>query len=171
LRDWVGERIKQSISHEYDLKLQLHKAEIDRQNAEHHARFSRQYEKGADTLAGTFSRLMVLYRAVGDYVSLAGTADTLDARFQRATGALLDLDGYYFSQETYVPESLAKQTREVIRTINRILADWAIKVHGQPRDAESRTAWINSVTQIRDTIPPLLDNLAAEYRRQIGVRD
>jgi len=106
LRSWIGERLKNAIKHEYDAKLESHKAQLkaaldleiethkarlqadnaalveqlkaDLQIAafEHQVRFSRLHEDVARTVSETYSRLYNWAVAVERYVSV----------FERASG-------------------------------------------------------------------------------------
>jgi hypothetical protein len=99
-KTWITERLKNSIQHEYDVKLEAHraalKAEYDKEveiikaklkaesdiaterlratlqqaNAEHQVRYARLHEQVAETIAGTYSRLQRVHSAVANYTKV-----------------------------------------------------------------------------------------------------
>jgi hypothetical protein len=188
LRDWIGSRLQMSISHEYDRKLHEFKAKIDTANsveveklrsslqlaaAEHHVRFSRLHEKGAETMAGAFERLHRLQTAVADYVSITGATESRDERRKAVDAVLFDLRDYVFPNEIYMPASLAKKTRDLLLEMNNIANQWSIWVHdeprnvkeGHPREPTAGKVWGESAVAINQRIPELMARLADEYRR------
>jgi hypothetical protein len=79
---WISERLKQSIKHEYDQKLEIHKAqlkaesdvEIERLKCqlsisanEHQIRFASLHERQADVIAETYSLLKQLFTCLENY--------------------------------------------------------------------------------------------------------
>src|SRR5207244_3321243 len=104
LKEWISERMKNAIKHEYDQKLEAHrarlkavvdteietlKAKLEAENAraqeqlkadlqiaasEHQIRFEKLHEKVAQTVAGSYARLQALWDAVQNYTSILETA-------------------------------------------------------------------------------------------------
>ena len=102
-RNWISERLKDSIQHEYneklesykavlkshyDEKLETHKAQLNSQSqtelarfqsqlaiaaAERNVQYSRVFEKTADIIAETYGKLLAMKNAADDYTQLMGT--------------------------------------------------------------------------------------------------
>lgn len=83
-RFWLSERLKNSIKHEYDQKLEAHKVQLKAQAdieveklrsqlnilaAEHEIQFTRLHEKRAEVIAETYALLKNLYSRIQDYVA------------------------------------------------------------------------------------------------------
>jgi hypothetical protein len=82
-RTWISERLKRSIQHEYDLKLEAFKAEwrsqhetaLERMRAdlniavnEHYIRFSKLHERRAEVVADCYAKLDKYASAVDNYL-------------------------------------------------------------------------------------------------------
>ncbi|WP_157835251.1 hypothetical protein [Xanthomonas sp. SHU 199] len=84
LRSWISERLKSAIKHEYDEKLESHKAQLQAQAAveterlrsqlsiqatEHAVRFQRLHEKRAEVVEQLYSLLTEAYRKASTFAS------------------------------------------------------------------------------------------------------
>src|SRR5689334_22833592 len=65
-RNWISERIKNAIKHEYDEKLETHKAQLKLIEAERSIRLTRVFEKTAEIVAATYEKLWAFHKAVED---------------------------------------------------------------------------------------------------------
>lgn len=85
----ITERVRSAIKHEYDEKLESHKAQLQSQNAveverlrselaitahERQIVFSALHERVAKTIIGTYRRLRVLLEAMEQYIKLGGSS-------------------------------------------------------------------------------------------------
>ena len=63
-RNWISERLKNSIKHEYDLKLEVYKKETEYLQKKNYLRFSKLHEERANVIKDLYSTLVTSFDSV-----------------------------------------------------------------------------------------------------------
>jgi LPS O-antigen subunit length determinant protein (WzzB/FepE family) len=87
VKSWITERLKNAIKHEYDVRLESHRAQLKAEQdvelerlksslsiaaAERNVAFSRLNERRVEVIAAIYAKLQRLYSAVEDHLWPAG---------------------------------------------------------------------------------------------------
>src|SRR5258707_6763626 len=118
-RNWISERLKASIQHEYQQKLETHKAQLKSQSeielarlkaqleiaaAERSVQYSRVFERTAEIIAETYGKLLALKDAADEYTQPMEPTDP--SRQQLAEvyrQKLRDFSQYFLPKKIYLP--------------------------------------------------------------------
>ena len=123
-KSWISERLKQSIKHEYDQKLEIHKAqlkaesdvEIERLKCqlsisanERQIRFASLHERQAEVIAETYSLLKQLFTCLENYTEFFRDESdaSLDVDRKQASDALDLFRSYYSKRLIFLPKGVA----------------------------------------------------------------
>jgi len=186
-RNVVTEHLKNSIKHEYDLKLESHRVRLAAENsqslerlraelqiaaAERHVRFSNLHERAAEAIAGTYQRLHQLRMAVAMYTSIVEyeAMGTRDERRMAASKALMEIDEYFRTHQFYIPRHLAAQIAKFVERLMKVAWDFALQVDGDEnnrRDSVEKWGEIHRI--MANEMTPLFQELEEEFRQQLGV--
>jgi hypothetical protein len=133
-KTWISERLKSAIKHEYDQKLEAHKAQLKAEQeialarkraglevlvAEHHIRFSKLHEKRDNALADLFAKLKGAQNAIGTCeIELAGGAlDELEKHGREADQAWALAREAFDRVSLYLPTRVDKTVEAVVRDL------------------------------------------------------
>lgn len=191
VRSWISERLKNAIRYEYDQKLESHKTQIryeSERELEHiraelqidAERRSIQYSKIftgiAETVAGTYERLVKAKDAVASYVSLiewSGEPSKEDKR-KVAGEALQDFIDYFKIKKIYLPHETAQKVEEFTFGLRDVTIDF---MHGVEKGRDERRiqrgedvdTWQKAYEYMTKEVPPVLNALEEEFRSILGV--
>lgn len=187
-KSWISERIQNSIRHEYDQKLESHKAqlkyeadtelekiraELQIEAAKRNIQFSKIFEEIANTVVEVYSRLVVLKDAVGSYVSITGWSGEPPKEEKRkiVSEKLNEFLSYYKARKIYLPEATAEKVEEFWRGLYNISIDFMLGVE-QGRDERRKDdsdTWMEAHKYMSKQVPGVLKALETEFRRILGV--
>lgn len=110
-KSWMLERLKNAIKHEYDEKLETHKAQLKLLEAERSIRLTRVFEKTAETIATTYAKLWAFHKAVEDCTQRGDHSDfaqnqELERNIQSKYADVLQ---YFLPHKIYFPKDTAKR--------------------------------------------------------------
>ena len=183
-KSWLSEHLKNAIKHEYDQKLETHKAQLKAQSdveleklrsqlnitvTEHEVRFSRLHEKRAEVIAETYSLLKELYMRLGDYVKIFEIAgDTpKEQRRDAAATAHKSLREYYPKKLIFLPKSTANKVQDIdvqlVRTFNEFVFDVEMN-----KNSGYAQKWIEIFERVNGEIKEALEELEDELRTLLG---
>lgn len=186
-KSWISERLKNAIKHEYDQKLEAHKATLQRDTEiaieklksrlnlvalEHSVKFSRLDSKRADTVEKIYSLLVRFHRSTHIFVSVAGYGNqSKEEELNVAKESLSDLMRYFLDHQIYLPQDLCDQIQLLISSISRKASEFGlfVEVGEEALSPKARVAmdrkW-NEVSEYFDReVPVLKKNLESELRR------
>jgi hypothetical protein len=186
-RNWIGERIANSIRHEYDQKLETHKAQlaaehetaIERLRAdlqivafERQTKFSTLHEKAAIVIAETYAALIEVLDAAKKYLSpLEQASDgSKGDRRENLNQAVIALRKCYRPRAIFLPRALAGQLVGIDSLTVKTANEFAIKVELKGDEAD-REAWFELWTKLNAEIEPALTLLGDLFRRELGVSE
>ena len=129
-RNWISERIKNSIQHEYDQKLETHKAqlkaesdivieklksELQTASTERSIKLTKVFEEQARVIAETYKRLHVL-RDAADACTSANDQERIES-LKRFREMMVEFRNYYLPIKIYIPKDSSKKIEEFHYTL------------------------------------------------------
>lgn len=185
-KTWISERLKHAIKHEYDEKLETHKAQVKAQAdveleklradlkisaTEHELRFSALHEKRAETVAETYALLKQLFYRLADYVKILEPVGDKpkDERRKAAADAHAAFRTYYSGRLIFFP----KRTAEKLETINQQFVksfnEFVLGVEMRERGGGDGTQkWLEIFNRLDGEIKIALGELEDEFRKLMG---
>ncbi len=189
-KSWITERLKNAIKHEYDEKLETHKAQLKSQSeveierlksqlqiaaSENNVRFSKVFERTAETIATTHEKLLALQDAVVSYTSpieFEGTPSKEERR-KIVSETLVEFNRYYRPRSLFLPKETATKLDEFAWTLRNQSVDFRLSVErsdalyapGHPPDWKK---WIEITNFMNKEAPKLLNALQDDFRNLLG---
>lgn len=191
VRSWISERLKNAIRYEYDQKLESHKIQIRHESEREleHIRaelqidaerrsiqYSKIFTEIAETVAGTYERLVTAKDAVASYVSLIEwNGEPSKGEKRKVAGkALQDFIDYFKIKKIYLPNETAQKVEEFTGGLRDITIDF---MHGVERGRDERRlklgedvdTWQKAHEYMTKEVPSVLNALEEEFRSILGV--
>jgi len=188
-RTWISERLKNAIKHEYDQKLETHKAQLKSESditvehlkaqlqiaaAERNVRFSKVFEEIAETVAQTYAKLLAFHDSVGRYVSFIEWAGDppKEERRKQAGEKLQEFLSYYKPRRLFLPADTVKLIEGFYKGLYDISINFMIGVergadYSDKKSPDSDT-WIKAHKYMTEEVPPLLEKLENDFRQILG---
>jgi hypothetical protein len=188
-KSWISERIKGAIQHEYDQKLETHKAQLQSRNeieiaklraeleiaaAERNTRFSRVFEKTAETIATTYRDLVALRNAVNRYLALLGfvqDADEVTRTFVDIDAVRQDFAKNFDTNRIYVPKETALKIASFSETLMKMTHAFhkmmALEKNETHKHLVGATQF-NDYMQLSEKVPELLTLLEDDFQKILG---
>jgi hypothetical protein len=186
-KTWISERLKNAIKHEYDQKLETHKIQLKAQAdvsierlkselatsaAQRNVRFSRVFERTAETIAETYARLWAFYDAVGDYTSIVQSDDNPQAdRRKVATEKYNQFAEYYFPRRLFFQKDTTVKIENCFRSLDHTMRRFMVEVERKGAKFDTALEWTNAVKVLTHEIPPLLSMLEDDFRQNLGMME
>lgn len=139
-REWISARLRKSIQHEYDVKLEVFKAGYQKVLDENRIAFSWWHEKQAKALQEIY---IILVECQEKYLNYFEIEDTNTSKLiQEAKKIIKYYQECYFIYKKYqifIPDNILNQMNHVFDTLNRIVVTKRAKgVSDQERIEELR---------------------------------
>lgn len=189
LREWIGIRLKSSIEHEYNRKLEEIRNEYSKELARLNSalqesvdfkatRFRFVYERKIAALCDGFGRLAKLEKSLGEYVSYWGAIrgpEREESRKQFAK-ALADFEEFYIPNRIFFPASLAERITDVKNEMNKMALAFMISVE-RPGDLEgappshSGDKWYEANDYVGKELPEIRRKIESAIRVELGEKE
>lgn len=183
----ISERLKNAIKHEYDQKLETHKIQlkadadlsIERLKsdlavtaAQRNVQFARIFERTAETVAETYSRLLAFYDAVANYTSIAEWDNNPKSeRRQVVATKYREFLDYYRPRRLFLPKETAKKIEDCYGKLSSTTIEFMFEVEqaerGERRDSTKK--WADTAKFVAEEIPALLTLLEDDFRQILGM--
>jgi hypothetical protein len=186
-RSWIGERLASAIRHEYDLKMERFRAQLQSETqseveklkaqlqittATHQIQFTSLHARTAEAVAEVYARIVRVKNAASKYVKVMESSNdsSKEERRKILAGALGEFHDYYGTHRLYLTEESTKIIDQFDRTVFGAAQEfmWCVEkplAQGEPHDLG---VWNKSHQAIVETVPTLLSNLEGEFRRLLG---
>jgi len=186
LREWIGVRLKNSIEHEYNRKLEEIRNEYSKELARLNSALQESvdfkairlrfvYERKIAALCDGFGRLVQLEKCLGEYVSYFGAIrgperEESRKRFAKALG---DFEEFFVPNRIFFRASLAERITEVKNGMNKIALEFMASVErpgdleGSPR-SESGAKWQEANVYIGKELPEIRREIESAIRIELG---
>jgi hypothetical protein len=176
-KDLAAHRLR--LEAQYRIELEKSKAEFERITAEHAIRFRNVYEKIADTIAETYTRLTSLQQAVAYFVAIDSSRPTepidrmskcyLLTPVQQARTAF---DDYFFINQIYFPADLCRRINELYKKLAAITDNFDFSPNvTNSGDMYLPETWQKKFTNFCTEAEPMFDGIRAEFRRMLGIAE
>ena len=185
-KNWISERLKNAIKHEYDEKLETHKAQLKSQSdvsierlksqlqvtaAERNVRYSKIFESTAETVAETFKRLLAFQDAVGSYTNpMTWEGEPNKAEKRKIAGEKYkEFLDYYRPNCFFLPKETERRIDEFHSKLHSVAVEfmWGVEQGMDKSDPEKNT-WIKAMDFMGKEVPPLLNLLKDDLRKILG---
>lgn len=186
-RNWISERIKNAIKHEYDEKLETHKAQLKYESdkeieklkaqlkitaAERIIRLSATYDKIADTIATTYAKLWAFQKAVEDYAQSSEHSDfTRTQEFQKNIQSCWeDVLRYFLPRKIYFSKGTAEKIIYFVNTLQTVSGAFGMYLasRGNPGSTEKN---YQRFTEYSKEASELLAVLEEDFRGILGMEE
>lgn len=184
-RNWISERIKNAIKHEYDEKLETHKAKLKIESdkeieqlktrlqiaaAERSIRLTRVFEKTAETVATIYAKLQALKTATENYTQLLEPSDD-PQRLELGKlvrEKLADFREFYVPRQIYIPKTTQVKIAQFYNHLDYLARRFAYSLKA---DAKNRNIdkWVVTFTELHDQIPELLTSLEDDFQKILAL--
>ena len=185
-REWIGFRLKGSIQHEYDRKLEGIRNEYSielatlrsalQESADFKAtRFRFVYERKIAALCDGFGRLSELERLLGEYVSYWGPIagpEREESRKRYAKG-IEDFQNFFVPNRIFFPTSLAERITDVKNDMHKMAMEFMVEVE-KPGDLQKSPAshrkdtWGKAVGYVGKELPEIRRSIESAIRLELG---
>jgi hypothetical protein len=186
-RNLISERLKNAIAHEYNQKLETHKAQLRRDYdkeieklkaqlqiaaAERSIRLTRVFDTIAETVATTYAKLLVFQKAVEDYTQIGGHSDF--ARTQELQRSMqskcADVIEYFLPHKIYLPKHTAQKIVYFLNTLQMASGAYGVMMasKGNPDATEKN---YQRFTEYSKEVSELLALLEEDFQRILGVEE
>lgn len=190
-KSWISERLKNAIKHEYDEKLETHKAQLKAQSdieterlraqlnitaAEHQVRFSRLHTKRGEVIAELYSLLVQAYWDASSFVSpmeFAGEPNKKE-KYITAMNAMADFFRFFDKNKIYLPEKACDALESFVKEMRHKIIGFGVYVHHEDAEmpAESiekkHDAWVTAWEYFEKEVPSTRAVLERELRNILG---
>ena len=186
-RNWISERLKASIQHEYDQKLETHKAQLKSQTeaeiirlkaqleiaaAERSFRFSHVFERTADTIAATHQKLLELQKAADDYTQQMPTPGQEKEQFLRLFQEKSEAFQEYFPpKRLYLPKDTASKVRDFYQALQKTDPTCRSAVEmlfARSKHVTTVESALKGASERYQQVRELLDLLEDDFQRVLG---
>jgi len=187
LRSWIAERLKSAVKHEYDERLESHKAQLkvdyDKEIArlnfqftqttiEHQVRFSGLYAKRADVISHAYSLLVKAHREAHYFASpiqyLGGPE--VENQYVAAMNALSTFFDYFDENQLWLPTSVCTKINPLVDGMREKIVMYGVyrQMPEEEMPAETRRlkeeAWQATWKYFREEMPAARTALEEELR-------
>lgn len=177
-KNWIIERLKLSIKHEYDKDLEKHKADLKRdydvqietmkaEFAKNQFRFSHIFEKTADTIIKTYQLLVELREAVSINLGHAGNTDEKANKHREELFAKrMEVYRYLIKHKIYLSKATSQKIDEFTKKLIEIQITY--EAHLRNRTPASNEKISDAMNSMFNVVPKLLEDLEADFQKTLG---
>lgn len=189
LREWIGVRLKSSIKHEYNRKIEEIRNEYSKELARLNSalqesvdfkatRFRFVYERKIAALCNGFGRLAKLEKFLGEYVSYWGAirGPEREESRKRFAKALEDFEEFFVPNRIFFPASLAERITNVKNEMNKMALAFMVSVE-RPGDLEgappshSGDKWHEANDYVGKELPEIRRKIESAIRVGLGEKE
>lgn len=178
-RNWISERLKNSIRLEYEKQLETHKADLKRdydfqverlkaELAQQNFRFSHVFENTAAAIETIYQKLVVLKQASDSYVAICAQYPK-DSSYMLFHSKAMDFMEYFSKNKIYFPKPTATQIDIYFHILKEVTGNY--QVFPDPSKIKKDTVGINFVNEIAtkgNQLPTLLQLLEDDFQKILG---
>ncbi|HEY8899697.1 MAG TPA: hypothetical protein VIM61_04745 [Chthoniobacterales bacterium] len=189
-KSWISERLKRSIQHEYDQKLESYKVTLKAESdvtleklradlqiaaAKRNIEYSRIHEKRLDIISELAGKIDALHQAAAAYVSMFEwkDGDSKEDRRKFFADRLGEFNRFYRPRRLFIPPDLASKIESFSSGLYNISIEFMIHVeqareHGGHEDIDR---WTKASEYTSQEAPKLITELECEFRTLLGIAE
>jgi hypothetical protein len=181
LREWIGVRLKSSIEHEYNRKLEEIRNEYSKELATLRStlqesldlkatRFRFVYERKISALCEGFGRLVRLEKSLGEYVSYFGpiTGPERDTARQNFARTLEEFEDFFVPNRIFFPGSLAERITDVKNEMNKMALMFMGSVERAGNRPDLQDKWKQANDYVGKELPAIRHTIESAIRVELG---
>ena len=143
-KKWIGARIENSVRHEYDVKLETHKATLQQEVTEAVRKLETEFRDAVDRQAADkdlFRRFLATLPSSG---SIAFLRDNNFAGFSFRRSRLKDLDAFYHDWDDAEHEFLDNELEEKRKHLHSLISEFTgyLALNTWPLDTDANSSWV-----------------------------
>jgi hypothetical protein len=190
-RNWISERLKASIQHEYDQKLESHKAKLEAESAiaiehlkaqlqisatERSIKLSKVFEDQANVITDVYGKLVILIGAIEEYTSIITYQHTpsLEARRKNVGDKMGDFTSYYRPRRIFLPKAIQVSIDAFTKELHARTLRFMFEVEQEPLrkpKTEDDDTWLNTVNFMSKDVVKIMGDLDAELKKILGLAE
>jgi len=187
LRSWIAERLRSAVKHEYDERLESHKAQLKanydvsiarlnfqftQTTIEHQVRFAGLYAKRADVISHAYSLLVKAHREAHYFASpiqYSGGAE-VENQYVATLNALSAFFDYFDENQLWLPTSVCKKITPIVDEMHSKIVMYGVyrkmSAEGMSADTQKNKdeAWQATWKFFREEMPVARTMLEDELR-------
>jgi len=171
-REWLGEKIRRSIQHDYDVQLERLRGDLRVDAFRNETRFTQLHEKRAQTIADVYAALQKLRARIADYIDhdTFNVEPLIAERRERALAALRELADTFQPREIYFPQTTADRVRELIREWKLLMRKFEQTVEQAAPNGRGNwaTKWGEVQERMGNELRVIFEELREEFRQLLG---
>lgn len=186
-KTWISERLKSSIQSEYAQKLETHKAQLKAESEvtivklrsdleiaanERSIKLSEVFEKQADVIAATYSKLVALMRAADCFTVQKNPESGLREFYQETYWKMSkDFSDFIEPNKIYLPKTTFKAIQNFLVTLQAMMLQFSIAIENSKvpdRKPESFGTLFKEFIDTSNQVPKLLELLEDDFQRILG---
>jgi hypothetical protein len=171
-KSWISERIKNAIKHEYDEKLETHKAQLKLVEAERRIRLTRVFEKTAETIATTYAKLWAFHKAVEDCTQSGDHSDFAHSQELKMSiqSKHEDVCQYFLPRKIYFPKETARKIIDFLNAGQSASGEFAMMLISKG-NLEATEKIYKRFTEDSKEFSELLTLLEEDFQRILGMEE
>ncbi|HEU6448465.1 MAG TPA: hypothetical protein VFV23_08515 [Verrucomicrobiae bacterium] len=190
LRGWISQRLKSSIQHEYDQKLETHKAKLSAESeiaiehlksqlqiaaAERNIKLTKIFEQQAEVIAEVFAKLVRLIASIEEYTAIMtyeGTPSMAERR-KKVGERMTDFVDYYHPKKVFLPAPTQKRIDAFVKELNLKTIMFMRKVEQGRERAQSpeEDTWFQTMNFMNKDVAQIMADLDQELKTILGLSE
>lgn len=188
-RNWISERIKASIQHEYDQKLETHKAQLKAESeisveklksqlqvaaAERSIKLTKVFEQQADAIAETYSKLVTMITTVEEYTSVVEYENTPSKAIRRKKVGekMTEFYDYYKPRRIYLPKETQSSIDAFAKQLGVTTMTFMFNVEQnrqRPTENPEDDTWMKTLNFMNKECVQIMNNLDSDLKKILGL--
>jgi hypothetical protein len=188
-KSWISDRLKESIKHEYDIKLENHKMQLKSENEKELERIKIELSKTAEKEQYQFElvykrrieiidniQLLIrkLHMLVREYITIGKDNVEKGRELQlNSVGLLNELRDFYVVNSLYLPKEIGDLVSSINENMNMIIAQFdAYIIKNNPYDHSTNMfkKWAELFTLLETKLPGVYQALREAFRDLVGTQ-
>ena len=184
-RSWISERLKGEIKSEYDMKLEVHKAELKASSdieieklrselgriaLEHGVKYTALHEKRGEVLAELYRRIRAYTKATSQFSAefeFEGDSDKNELA-KIASEKSSEFRSFYLENKIYFTSEVCEKIDELWNQSWDVIRKFGFWLN-RNNENKKLDAWEKAADFSRENLPLLLESIEDEFREILGV--
>jgi hypothetical protein len=190
LRGWISQRLKSSIQHEYDQKLETHKAKLAAESeiaiehlrsqlqiaaAERNIKLTKIFEQQAEVISEVYAKLVRLIASIEEYTAIMTFEGTpsLAERRKKVGERMADFLDYYHPKKVFLPAATQKRIDAFVKELHAKTLTFMFKVEQGRERAQNpeEDTWFQTMNFMNKDVVQIMSDLDQELKSILGLSE
>ncbi|NOX67065.1 MAG: hypothetical protein GXO85_15035 [Chlorobi bacterium] len=150
--------------------LDRYRANLKRKEIEHQIKYSLIHERKAEVIANVYAGLVKAKRKMAQLVFIfQPDGQNLQKKKQDAADACNNVDDYFNEHRLYLDRVTADKAESILIKMKEAFINFDTAQNGDDYKPDATGFWRQANDQIKNEIPPLLEELESEFRTILGI--